>query len=92
MNKKFLYYLLDMESEKIKADGHGIAMMHATKSGMERRGLPLPPLATQQSIVAELDEEEGLISANRNLIDRFERKIQAAIARVWGDGASRTVA
>ena len=46
--------------------------------------LPLPPLETQQSIVAEIRAEQALIEANRELIARFEKKIEAAIARVWG--------
>ena len=46
--------------------------------------LPLPPLETQQTIVAEIEAEQALVSANRELIERFEEKIQAAIGRVWG--------
>jgi type I restriction enzyme M protein len=46
--------------------------------------VPLPPLATQQAIVAELEAEQSLVAANRELITRFERKIQATLARVWG--------
>ena len=48
---------------------------------------PLPPLDTQRSIVAEIEAEQALVNANRELIDRFEKKIQDAIARVWGDEA-----
>ena len=46
--------------------------------------IPLPPLATQQTIVAEIEAEQALVAANRELIERFEKKIQATIARVWG--------
>ena len=46
--------------------------------------LPVPPLATQQAIVAEIEAEQALVAANRELIKRFERKIAAAIGRVWG--------
>ncbi len=46
--------------------------------------LPLPPLATQQAIVAEIEAEQALVSANRELITRFETKIQATLARIWG--------
>ena len=45
--------------------------------------LPLPPLHDQQSIVAEIEAEQALVTANRELIDRFEKKTEAAIARVW---------
>ncbi len=46
--------------------------------------IPLPPLETQQAIVAEIEAEQALVAANRELIERFEKKIQATIARVWG--------
>jgi restriction endonuclease S subunit len=45
--------------------------------------LPLPSLATQQSIVAEIEAELALVAANRQLISRFEEKIRAVLARVW---------
>jgi type I restriction enzyme M protein len=47
--------------------------------------IPLPPLATQQAIVAEIETELALVAANRELITRFEQKIQATLARVWGE-------
>jgi len=49
--------------------------------------IPLPPLATQQAIVAEIEAEQALVNANRELIARFEKKIQATLARVWGEAA-----
>lgn len=49
------------------------------------RGLPFPDLATQQDIVAEIGAEQALVAANRELISRFENKIQATLARVWGE-------
>ena len=52
--------------------------------------IPLPPLATQQAIVAEIKAEQSLVDANRELITRFEKKIQATLARVWGEDESAT--
>ena len=52
--------------------------------------IPLPPLETQQAIVAELDAERALVSGNRELIERMEGKVQAAIGRVWGGGRKTT--
>ena len=43
---------------------------------------PFSPLATQQAIVAEIEAEQALVAANRELITRFEQKIQATLARV----------
>jgi type I restriction enzyme M protein len=47
--------------------------------------IPLPSLVTQQVIVAEIEAEQALVAANRELIVRFEKKIQATLARVWGE-------
>ena len=52
--------------------------------------VPLPPLETQRAIVAEIEAERKLVEANRELIERMERKIRATLARVWGeDGSER---
>ena len=47
--------------------------------------IPLPTLATQQAIVAEIEAEQALVAANRELITRFEKKIQATLERIWGE-------
>ena len=47
--------------------------------------LPVPDLETQQAIVAEIEAEQALVDANRELIARFEKKIQDAVGRVWGE-------
>lgn len=44
----------------------------------------LPPLETQQTIVAEIEAEQVLVAANRELVARLEKKVDATIARVWG--------
>ncbi|HOX39638.1 MAG TPA: N-6 DNA methylase [Candidatus Brocadiia bacterium] len=55
-------------------------------SDIRNMAIPLPPLATQQAIVAEIEAEQALVAANRELIARFEKKIQATLGRVWGEG------
>ena len=47
--------------------------------------ISLPPLATHQAIVAEIEAEQALVNGNRELITRFEQKIQNTLARVWGE-------
>ena len=46
--------------------------------------VPLPSLETQQAIVADIEAEQALVSANQELIERMEGKIQKTIRRVWG--------
>ena len=47
--------------------------------------IPVPPLATQNRIVAEIEAEQALVNANHELIDRFEKKIQVTLTRAWGE-------
>jgi type I restriction enzyme M protein len=62
----------------------GTTIKHLTLESFKKLPIPLPPLATQQAIVAEIEAEQALVAANRELIARFEKKIQATLARVWG--------
>ena len=55
IDKKFLFYLLEKDSEEIKAQGNGVGMFHATKGGMEKMLVPLPPVTEQKRIVDKLD-------------------------------------
>lgn len=49
--------------------------------------IPLPPLAVQRAIVEEIESEQVLVAANKELITRLEQKIKATLARVWGVSA-----
>ena len=46
--------------------------------------IPLPPLAEQRRIVAELEAEAAQLEAVRALLPRFAAKIQRVLDRVWG--------
>ena len=63
----------------------GVTLKNLNQSILSDIKIPLPPLATQQAIVAEIEAEQALVSANRELIERFEKKIQATLAFVWGE-------
>ena len=44
--------------------------------------LPLPPLETQQAIVAEIEAEQVGVEVCRELVERFEGKIRKVIGRI----------
>ncbi len=48
----------------------------------------LPPLAIQQQIVSEIEAEQALVASNRELIERFEKKKQITLTRIWGEEES----
>ncbi|MDX2176444.1 MAG: N-6 DNA methylase [Candidatus Sumerlaeia bacterium] len=69
-------------SEKMTGTG---GLQRVPRSVLEEHLIPIPPLSTQRAIVAEIEAEQALVNANRDLIARMERKIQATLARVWGE-------
>jgi len=71
-------------AEMIKTVGQGANIRNLSQGILNDLKIPLPPLATQQAIVAEIEAEQALVNANRELITRFEQKIQTTLARVWG--------
>ena len=88
LSKEFLLSLL--KGSDLSPTISGSAQPQITRQGLAPFEIPLPPLATQQAIVAEIEAEQALVAANRELITRFEQKIQATLARIWGEDEPTT--
>ena len=71
-------------NQMISKMGRG-AYPSINQTDVESIQIPLPPLTTQRAIVAEIEAEQKLVDANRELIERFEKKIKAVLSRVWSD-------
>ena len=69
---------------QIFANQSGTTVYGIKASVLKEIKVPVPPLSTQQAIVAEIEAEQTIVNANTELITRFEKKIQATLARVWG--------
>jgi type I restriction enzyme M protein len=88
LNPSFIYYVAQsaqFRSSLFSNSSGGVRQANISNKGIEQVKIPLPSLATQQQIVAEIEAEQALVAANRELIARFEKKIQATLARVWGE-------
>ena len=63
-----------------RREGRYIQFMRQNVNGLFNREelkmveIPLPPLAVQQALVAEIEAEQALVAANRELISRCEKK------------------
>ena len=65
----------------------GSAQPKLNQQALNSIPVPIPhDIATQDRIVAEIEAEQSLVAANRELVERMEGKIRAAIGRVWGKG------
>jgi len=65
----------------------GAVFKNLTTDQIKEFKIPLPPLPVQQKIVEEIEAEQRLVAGNRELIERFEKKIQQTLARVWDEAA-----
>ena len=83
-NKTYLYSALNRAVAEVEQNLHGgVGLVHITKGNLERIGIPLPPMASQEAIVAEIEAERAAVAANRELATKMEQRINGAIARVW---------
>lgn len=84
VNKQYLFFILGIDTENIKTEGgRGIAMIHITKEGFEKRLFPIPPLNIQETIVSQLVDEKHQIDTCNNIIKTYTQKIKDRIAAVW---------
>ena len=57
VSKKFMYYLLERDTDKIKEEGgRGVGMIHITKGDIEKRMMVLPPLEIQEAVVSRIEK------------------------------------
>ena len=84
----FLYQYLrsDYFVGRLKSLATGSAQLNCGPSHIKVMQIPLPPLETQQAIVAEIEAEQAAVDHARDLAARMQGRIDAAIGRVWGGG------
>ena len=84
-NARFLEIIMRTKKQYLNDVAPQAAQKNINIEILKTVKIPLPPLATQQAIVAVIEAEQALVNANRELIVRMEKKIQATLARVWGE-------
>ena len=84
---EYLYFALLALHASHGSQSVGAVFKNLTTDQIREFKIALPPLTTQQAIVAEIEAEQALVAANRELITRFEQKIQSTLARIWGEAS-----
>jgi type I restriction enzyme M protein len=76
VNTKFLFCIFKKKSPELLSEGikSGSTVQSIQNGFFKNFHIPLPPIETQQQIVAEIEAEQALVAANRELIERFEKK------------------
>ena len=82
---EYLYFALLALHASHGSQSVGAVFRNLTTDQIREFKIALPPLSTQQAIVAKIEAEQALVAGNRKLLDLFEKKIQATLARIWGE-------
>ncbi len=87
ISSKFLFYVLKTKASSILEEGikPGVTVQSFYNGFFRDYAIPKPTSSVQNAIVSEIEAEQGLVANNRELIARFEKKIQTTLARVWGE-------
>ena len=83
-NKQFLCELLDYVTESLMGDTHGIAMMHLTKSSMEKTKFIVPPIELQNqfaAFVAQVDKSKVVV---QKALDEAQLLFDSLMQRYFG--------
>jgi type I restriction enzyme M protein len=87
LDKDFLYEILGSRPvfAQFERAATGGVVNNLNSELVRNVEIPLPPLDVQKQIVAEVQAYQDAIAAHREMIGGLEKKIQVAIARVWGE-------
>ena len=83
LDKKYLYFACQSIYNNFMRLGEGKFRM-ATLSFVREQKIPVPSIDIQRQIVTQIEKEQELVNANKQLIKIFEQKIKDRIAKVWG--------
>jgi len=75
INFIFLFFILKSMNLQDLKGGAGIPGLNRNDVYRTNK-IPLPPLSVQKKIVAQIEEEQKLVDANKKLIEIYEQKIK----------------
>jgi len=90
INKKFMYYHLANITQLLKRKMHGMAILHITKSRMEKEKILLPPFEEQQKIADILSKVDEQIDLTEKIIDKTEELKKGLMQKLLTKGIEHT--
>jgi len=86
-NINFIYHYLCSETvfKYVEEQSKSLMQPNLSITDLKKLNIPNPPLETQDIIVSQIQKELDFVNGNIQLIEIFEQKIKARIAKVWGE-------
>jgi restriction endonuclease S subunit len=87
INNQFLYLQLQDLYDYLRkiSDARGGNQSNLNSQLIKELKILIPPMDNQLLIVSQIEKEQSLVNANKELIEIFELKIKDKIAKVWGE-------
>lgn len=82
---KFVYYYLFGNIHLLERGFKGAGLKHISKKYIENLDIPIFPIETQNKIVAILDKASSLVKKREELLDSWDKIIQAVYYEMFGD-------
>jgi len=87
IDRYFLKFVLesDVFNKQYEFSSDGSSQKFISLKFIRGLKVPLPSISIQQEIVAQIESEQEIVNANKQLIQMFEQKIKDKISEVWGE-------
>ena len=82
-SQKWVNYVIHTLREQIYRLGSGSTFPNVSRKSIAEIPIPVPPSCEQEELVKEFEAERAMVAANRDLIERMEKKILRVVGRVW---------
>lgn len=86
-NINFIYYYLcsDIVYKYVENKSRSLMQPNLSITDLKKMSIPFPSKVIQDELVSNIQKEQALVNANKELIKIFEQKIKDRIAKVWGE-------
>lgn len=78
-------YKTDFVKDQIMAGAIGGTVGTYTITNAKNTIVPIPPIAIQKQIVAKIEAERTLVESAKKLIEIYEQKTKATLAKLWSE-------
>lgn len=85
MSEMFLLYYLQSQKSEFVRSGAGGAQPNISQGIVKEWPVPVPAIEVQNEILSSIAEEKTQIDSAKRLIETYEARTQAAIAKLWSE-------
>ena len=82
---EYLYYFFSFQKENLQKMGRGATIKYISRDKFENLIIPVPPVAEQERIVAELDLLSGIIEKKKEQLKAYDQLAQSIFYTMFGD-------